>query len=531
MILVALALGTGGAIACFYFALWLSNQIFECPDWALWCTVRPSVFLILDNFQLAQGIVSTLYGICISAIAYATYKLAQTAVWALLARRAFTFGAIDDYIAATQGSIPSAPAAIMQVRTVQHLLVLGIVVSVSVLLKVDSIIVGHALSLTDVPTILYSNQTLGGGTGIQFLQTQPASRLPGAAAGAYLNYLAWAQGYETEPMPEYRNFLVDRRTLAKLGQVSVNAMEATTSISCYGFPINFTGEIVVPYNEDLQWEVNTNFSGLLNIRLQPYLSVWVDAVDQVNTTSATTRLVFAAIKGTIEGGYNNIAPAGSDMATKSFVNSIATLACDVEVSLSDSYLCTALSPETCGSPNVTLTSSSNLVPHAPGGLLTNAIWLGAAIETYGINVAAAQPLFDHGPPIQNDNLSISLPVPYTSSLGDIKDASPQWSLKQLTDFIEVGSGAYAQAMSQAHWPNGTSVLESVYSSKRMSTNRVYLLLLPPALAVGSVLLLSLLVVAMHATTKVPYFRLGDSSSFVVSSQTSEQWLTMPNRPL
>lgn len=63
-----------------------------------------------------QGFVSSIYGISIASIAYATYQLAETTVWPMLTEQPLTLEAIDRYLAHARGSLPSFPLAIWHTR-------------------------------------------------------------------------------------------------------------------------------------------------------------------------------------------------------------------------------------------------------------------------------------------------------------------------------------------------------------------------------------------------------------------------------
>lgn len=58
-ILSSFVAGLTGACTCFGFTLWLSREIFECPDWAINCSVLPAVAFIREGRALIQGVVST----------------------------------------------------------------------------------------------------------------------------------------------------------------------------------------------------------------------------------------------------------------------------------------------------------------------------------------------------------------------------------------------------------------------------------------------------------------------------------------
>lgn len=116
LLLVALAVGISISLVSFGFTFWLSKQIFYCPDWSIRCNVKNSVHTFVMHLGLVQGILSSLYGVSIASIAYATYQVAETTVWPMLTEQPFTFEAIDRYIAHARGSLPSFPLALWHTR-------------------------------------------------------------------------------------------------------------------------------------------------------------------------------------------------------------------------------------------------------------------------------------------------------------------------------------------------------------------------------------------------------------------------------
>lgn len=108
---VALAVGIAGSLATFGFALWLSQQIFYCPTWTVHCDVKHSVQWFTSRLGFVQGFLSSIYGISIASIAYATYQLAETTIWPMLTEQPLTLEAIDRYLAHARGSLPSFPLA------------------------------------------------------------------------------------------------------------------------------------------------------------------------------------------------------------------------------------------------------------------------------------------------------------------------------------------------------------------------------------------------------------------------------------
>ena len=115
-ITLAFLTGTAGAVACFAFTYWLSTKLFVCPPWSIFCHVGPSVHLFATNLGLLQGFISTLYGISIVMMAYATYQFAEIALWPAMTEEKFTLREIDRFLAHVRGSLAS-PRAIWHART------------------------------------------------------------------------------------------------------------------------------------------------------------------------------------------------------------------------------------------------------------------------------------------------------------------------------------------------------------------------------------------------------------------------------
>ncbi len=88
------------------FTLWLSKQVLTCPGWAVDCAVHPSVAWTRRHLSIVQGIVSTVHGIGLALLAYPAFILAECAVWPLVTHRAHSLQSLEEYLAATRGSVP-----------------------------------------------------------------------------------------------------------------------------------------------------------------------------------------------------------------------------------------------------------------------------------------------------------------------------------------------------------------------------------------------------------------------------------------
>lgn len=72
-----------------------------------------------------------------------------------------------------------------------------------------------------------------------------------------------------------------------------------------------------------------------------------------------------------------------------------------------------------------------------------------------------------------------------------------------------------------HFPIDSSILESTLSVQRLDPGRTWILLMPPALTLGSVLVVGLLSFFMYRGSRIPNVRLGTTSEVVISSQTKD----------
>ncbi|KAK5117479.1 hypothetical protein LTR85_008864 [Meristemomyces frigidus] len=508
VILVALTLGTCGTLGCFAFTFWLSQQLFNCPDWALYCSVSERVRWMSQHLNQVQGVLSTVFGVFMSMVAYAAYQIAETTIWPALTRRTFTLRDIDRYLATSRGAYTSSPAALWHARGGYHVSVLVIVTLTALLLEANSVIVGHAFSLVRVPTTFYSNHTAGGGTGFGFTQLNPPGMLPGAIGNAFPVYNAWANGLSSEPMPDQRHYIVDRSNLTHIGNFSVHAVEAQKQINCSSMPINITQDVQDAEYADAYFYVATSLGEDVQLRLQGQMTLWVDQWEKLDNSSATTRIVFAAINGSIEGGADNQA---TDTMLEYGYTGISSLACDVRISLADSTL--RVPQNQSGNSNATLSSLATL---NGDDTYRDAVWLAAVLTTFGVSVYGCQPMFSPGTALGNETLA--LPIAYTSWAATTTPVA--WTKATLTNFIEVGSGALGMVFTRS-WEKSTETLVSTQKTQRLHPTRPYFLLIPLALVLGSVLLQALVSTLMYRSSDVAVTRLGSTSEIIVSGETND----------
>ncbi|KIW30720.1 uncharacterized protein PV07_02426 [Cladophialophora immunda] len=518
LIPIVFAIGTAFAVGCFAFTHWLGTQKFVCPDWALDCSVSEFLAKVVAHLGQVQGIITAVYTASVAMMAYATFQVAETTLWPALTKRTFSLCDMDQYLALTRGSLAASPRALWHARGALGPAAVLLTVTVIALLQLaSSIFVGHAYSTTNVTTTYYSNHSDGGGMGLPFdgFQMNPPGMLPGAVGDAVSIYTSWANGLSSEPMPDQRNFIIDRANLSAVGAFSAYAIESHTTISCSAVPINITSE----YSDIFTVKANMSATDLW-IRQQPQLSLWVDRWRNLSDTRAVTTMMFAAINGTIEGGHKN-GPT-EVMLELGYIEGVSSLACDIDVELKDSVVCTWKDQSKCPPPSMTLSKLETLGQPCSGCI---SVWLAAAVEVYGVSIYGTQPMFyptftDPGvlAPAQLGNLTATLPVAWTSV--STSPTSYAWPQKVLRNFVEVGSGAIAMTIMR-HFPNESGILESQLPMLRLQARRSWLLFLPPALVLVSVLLVAALSGVMHADANLAHVRLGTTSEIVLNSQTED----------
>jgi len=450
--------------------------------------------------------VATVYGVGMASMSYFAYLLAEAMVWPILQKRACSFGVIDAYLSSARGSLISMPKSVHHISYWPVSLVLFCILIAQLLLLANATLVGLVFDLQNVTTTYVSIHAVGGGTGFNFHQTNPPSPFPAAVGMAARLYASWADGLSEEPLPELRDFLVDRANISLVGGVVVEAVRVNKTVTCSGRKLS----IIADYRDDTHhFEVEAMGNQSVQLRLQPHLSVWVDSFQYPSPTRTISTIVFAALNGTIENGkYTNTLPA---MKSYGYAN-ISAVACNVDISLENDMFSIGQAQY-----NATVLSDLNFFgdndrrnTSRPWRHNEMAKWLGCAITTYGPNVWGAQPMF------KNDGY---LPSSYTTDQAFAVQAH-HWTLAKLTRFINVGSGALGITVMRAGIQNYTEMISNK-QMPRVSTSRSYILL-------GSPIAILVIVSALIGVNLVLYHQSGISRMFlgrtyelVKSSQTED----------
>lgn len=491
-----------------------SKRPLECPEWAEDC--RTVDRWTAEHLPTVQGIITLVYVIGLGALAYVALALCEAAVWPLLVKQTMTMRGLEAYLATTRGSILAAPRAFMEVKTVAMgvMLVCAVVAILTPLAGIP--LVGQAYAVTSREVELKSNYTAGGGLEESFQQTESPSF---ANMGVLTTYNSWAMDPASEPLPEFRDWYVDREVLSTKGSLSARAVKLQTTVSCSpraleqlirngqplnAFPTNWTRANI----SSLKGEKRTPAE--VYVRAQPQLTLWADnfIFDVSHRTKAT--LICAAINGTIEGGKQSNFTLGT-------IRTVSAVACEVIVSATDDIL-------TVGNPSnhaddttlPTLSSLENLYTNtsSPSAALNELLlWFAVAPILSAPSVSGGQPMF-------SNSTSTNRAVAYTGH-------TPQrntWTMEGIESFIHLSIGALLQSTtaSRTQTTENAVLLTSTYPLPFLSQPRALLLLLLPLLLVTLIASLSFYLSHMHKRESIPVLRLAGPCELLKSSQT--HWL-------
>ena len=251
-----------------------------------------------------------------------------------------------------------------------------------------------------------------------FSQSNPPSVMPQAVGNAYNLYSSWSYDQSSEPLPELRNFILDRNNLSSIGEFSVQAVEARRKVNCSAFPLEVTSDVVyVSAVFNVYYNVSTSLGIDVQLRPQKQLTLWVDDLWNISASRAVTRLVFAALGGDIEGGHHNSINDSLKDLCNGHCSSISSLACDVDIDLIDSQACT----KECEHINATLSSTETLKSSEasafspqPRYLWPISAYMAAACTVFGLAIYGRQPLF--APGIKHPSSPYALPQSWSDWL-------------------------------------------------------------------------------------------------------------------
>ncbi|GAB1317838.1 Transmembrane protein [Madurella fahalii] len=532
---LAAALGAGVifvVVAIAYTSV-TSTQMLECPSWANACHTADE--WTIENLGTIQGIITLVYMIGLVALAYAALGFCETAVWPLLHKQPFTIGGLNAYLSATRGSIMSAPAALMSVRSLAAGFVLACALTVALVPFAAPPLVGHAYTPTWQPVQLHSNYSPGAGIGELYAQTNPPTSV---IVRMVAEYDAWATDPASEPMPAYRDWYIDREALSERGNFTARAVRFQTSVSCSPHQLRQVNRDNVWWNAFLTNMTRTNnnstrageknSSAEVWVRPQQQLTIWADGFDFVSDRLTRTTLVIAALNGTIEGGSATPLILGS-------LTGASAIACDVEIEARDDVLSVGFDghapADNEGLDLPVLSSTSNLAVSPAASRQTR---INELLLWFTVAPLMASPSVDGTQPMFTNSSSTNRPVALTTSVPPSAGStdSNTWTIPGLEEFIHLSIGALAQATSTTTNPpsgdanqpgaEGGATLRCTVLSRKLSPGRAHLLAVLPAASLAVVALAAAGSARLHARLAIPVMRGAGLGELLKSAQTA--WL-------
>ncbi|KAK0750533.1 heterokaryon incompatibility protein-domain-containing protein [Schizothecium vesticola] len=160
-LVAALVAGLILVVVAIVYASTTSNQILECPDWAVDC--RQADNWTVEHLGTVQGIVTLVFFVGLSALGYVALAFCEASVWVLLTLQTFKIRELEAYLSVTRGSVLAVPAAAMAVKTLPAGLVLAAAVVVTLIPLASIPMVGFAFTPALRSVVLEGDYTAGGG--------------------------------------------------------------------------------------------------------------------------------------------------------------------------------------------------------------------------------------------------------------------------------------------------------------------------------------------------------------------------------
>ena len=499
----------------------ISKQVLECPAWAETCNAAHR--WTAENLGTIQGIITLIYLIGMMALGYAALGVCEAMVWPLLHKQAFTIKGLEAFLSTTRGSIMAAPVAAISVRTVAAGFVLACALLVMLLPLTAPPLVGYAYTPVWQDVQLESNYTPGGGIAELYAQTSlPAS----VTFRTFADYSSWAMDPESEPMPEYRDWYIDRKTLGEKGSFIAEAVKLNTSISCRPHRLQQVNVDNAGHGAFRTNMTQTNRSTTAEVwaRPQAQLTTWVDHFDFVSNRRTRATLVFAALNGTIEGGNSTRIGMGT-------LRNASSVACEVDIEAADSILSVGLPAPSDTDDLPVLSSTEALTVSAAASPQTRLnellLWFATAPLMAGTSADGwTQPMF----------LNSTATGRAQAYPGNAAETSNNWTTAGLEEFIRLSIGALAQATSTTR-PSSNSttsaaqqqqqqqqqlLLTTSTPTRKLQPWRAHLLALPPSLSAAALLAVAVLAARLHARLGIPVMRQAGVGELLKSAQTA--WL-------
>ncbi|KAK5661596.1 hypothetical protein OQA88_9696 [Cercophora sp. LCS_1] len=511
-LIAAFVVGIISAIVAIVYTSLTGKQPLQCPLWAIDCG-RTDDWTI-ENLGTIQGVITLLYFIGVSSLAFVALAFCEAAIWPLLTKQSFTIRGLEVYLATTRGSVLSAPAAAMSIKSTAAGFIYAAAVTVILVPLASLPLVGHAFTPVAESVLLGGQLSRAGGIDELYAQTDPPTSV---VAGVLAKYHSWSANPSSEPMPEYRDWYIDRETLAQRGGFSAKAVKLDTSISCTPYQTQQVSR------EGLWWNAfltnmtrtnnnssdpgNKNSSAEIFVRNVPQLTLWADSFDFVTPHQTRTRLVFAALNGSIEGGAQS--PYFSTN-----VSGASAIACEVDMSAHDSILTVGHSASSSELATLSSLATLKTSPSALEGTVLNELLL-----WFTISPLLASPSVDGTQPMFANSTATNRAIPYTTSSSERNI----WSTPGIEDMIRLSIGALAQTTA-SHLTSGVAhgspeVLVSYATVKKLDPSRALLLLLLPLLVLVVIVAVGFWSTYIHKKEGIPVMRLMGIGEVLKSAQT------------
>ncbi|KAK1830446.1 hypothetical protein QBC39DRAFT_391913 [Podospora conica] len=472
-------------IVAIVYASTTSSQLLECPAWATDC--RQLDKWTVEHLGTVQGIITLVFFIGLSALGCVALAFCESSVWALLALQKFKIRELEAYLSVMRGSVLAAPVAAMSVQTIPAGLILAAAVVVTLIPLTSIPLVGFAFTPTWRSVILEGNYTTGGGIGELYAQQD----LPTSIIARVLeDYHLWSTNPSSEPMPEYRDWYVDRMSLSSRGGFSAMAVQLSTTISCVPRPAQQLNKDGVWYNAFVTNVTRTNINpgkqtnmAEVWVRLSPHLVIWADQFEFLSPKTTKTTLVFAALNGTIDGGFPS-------PFVSSTVTNASSMACVVTISAADALL-TVGTPPVVDSP-LTISSLETMRANSPEKSLNELLlWL---------------------------TIAPTLISQYTTPSNHDLNA---WTIPDLTHLIHLSIGALVQAISTTPLTSQPQMATLPFTTptKSLLPSRSLLLLLLPSLLLALTAAIATWSAKIHKRNAIPVMRMAGLAETLKSAQT------------
>ncbi|KAK0648660.1 hypothetical protein B0T16DRAFT_287356, partial [Cercophora newfieldiana] len=513
-LLAAFGAGAIFVIVAIVYTSTLGRKVLECPAWAPSCDKADS--WTVENLGTVQGIITLIYFVGVASLAFVALAFCEGAIWPLLTQQSFSIGQLEAFLSTTRGSVISLPVAAMSVRRLATGLVLLAALAATLIPLASAPLVGFAYTPTWQPVQLESNYTAAGGISELYAQTDPPTSV---IAGVLAEYHAWSADPASEPLSEYREWYIDRETLAQRGDFSANALKLDTTINCNPHKIQQLQKDGMWWNAFVTNMTRTNSNSSLPgdknstaevwIRGFPQLTLWADEFVFPSPGRTRTTLIFAALNGSIDNGIwtSLIHPT---------IAGASAIACDVEITALSSVLTVGSTPVT--DPLPTLSSLSDLTfSSAPGNTALNELllWFTIAPLLAAPSVDGAQPMF-------SNSTTSGRAIPFTGT-ALLPGTTNVWTTEGITDFIRVAIGALAQTTSSVPPSTGTTLapvaITTTATLKKLSPSRALLLIILPLIVLAIASAVATWSSVVHKREGIPVMRLMGLGEVLKSAQT------------